>query len=83
MGSCASRACRQTTSGAMLAFAVLVSSHRFINCTPTASNLVSILLEIVEILQIDLQHHDDNIEVHFLSGRVPLLGECLAASFLL
>ena len=41
---------------------------------------VSTLLEIVEILRMDLQHDDDNIEVHFLTGRVPLLGECRRAS---
>ena len=27
-------------------------------------NVVSIMLEIVEILQIDLQQDDDNVEVH-------------------
>ena len=36
---------------------------------------VSTLLEIVEILRIDLDQDDDNIEVHFSTGRVPLLGE--------
>ena len=29
-------------------------------------NVVSIMLEIVEILQIDLQQDDDNVEVHHL-----------------
>ena len=62
MDSCASRACRRTTSGATLAFAVHVSSQRFLNCTPSAFDrydFFSILHEIVEILRIDLQD-DDN-----------------------
>ena len=45
-------------------------------------NVVSTLLEIVDILRIDLQHDDDNIEIHFFTGRVPVLAECLAASSL-
>ena len=45
-------------------------------------NVASALLEIFEIPRIDL-HDDDNLEVHFSTGRVPLLGECLAASSLL
>ena len=31
-------------------------------------SVVSTLLEIVEIHEIDLQHDDDNVEDHFLSG---------------
>ena len=45
-------------------------------------DVVSTLLEIVEILRIDLKHYD-NVEVHFLTGTLPLLGECLAVSSLL
>ena len=32
---------------------------------------VSSLLEIVEVL-LDLQHGDDNVEVHFVTGGAPL-----------
>ena len=46
------------------------------------SMFVSTLFEIVQILRIDLQHDDDNIEVHFFIGRMPILCECLAASSL-
>ena len=46
------------------------------------SKLHAFCLEVVEILRRDLQHDDDNIEVHLLNGRVPFLGECLAASSL-
>ena len=45
-------------------------------------DVVSTLLGIVDILRIDLKH-DDNVEVHFKTGRVALLGECLAVSSLL
>ena len=44
------------------------------------SRVVSTLLEIVETHQIDLELEHDNVEVHFKTGRVLLLGECLAAS---
>ena len=49
----------------MLAFAVV-------------SHFVSTLLEIVEILQPDLEHDDDDDEVHFLTGRVPMLCVCVS-----
>ena len=45
-----------------------------------ASKVVSTLLEIVETHRIDLEPEHDNVEVHFKTGRVLLLGECLAAS---
>ena len=40
------------------------------------ANVTSILLQDVGFHRIDLHDDDDdNIEVHFLPGRVPLLGE--------
>ena len=45
-----------------------------------ASKVVSIVLEIVETNRIDLELEHDSVEVHFETGRVLLLGECLAAS---
>ena len=45
-------------------------------------SFVSTLLKFVGILRIDLQHDDDNIEVHSSTKRVPLLCECFAASSL-
>ena len=46
-------------------------------------NCVSNLLEIVEVHRIDPQHDDDNVEVHFLTWRLPLNCECVSASSLL
>ena len=46
------------------------------------ANVTSIVLQDVGFHRIDL-HDDDSIEVHFLPRRVPLLGECLAASSLM
>ena len=90
LNSCACWACVQTTSGAILAFTVLVFPHRLFNCRPSVFvrstcclNYVSILSEIVEKnLRIDLQRDDEKLEVHFLTERVSLLGECLAAKSL-
>ena len=62
-----------------------VSSHGFLTARLLhlfVPNVVSTLFEVVEILRIDLQHDGDDIEVHFLTWRVPLLCECLAASSL-
>ena len=68
MDGCASPACGRTSSGATLAFAVLVSSLRFLTCTPSdliVPNVVSTLFGIVEIVR--------------TVSKVPLLCECLAA----
>ena len=46
-------------------------------------NVVSILLQIVDIHQIDLQHEDGTVEVHFPTERVHLRCERLSASSLL
>ena len=68
VGSCASRACRRTTSGATLAFEVLVSSHTFLKLHtfcggsfPMFSQLCSSLLK---FFGFDL-HDDDTVEVQF------------------
>ena len=63
MRSGASRARERVTSGAMLAFAILVSSERFQNfsllCDRSKFGLN--FVEIVEIHRIDLQHVVDNV----------------------
>ena len=53
MDSSACRACRQVTSFAVLASAVLVSSVRFV----------------VSKLWLDFQHVDDSVVVHFSTGE--------------
>ena len=83
MDSRAFRGRGRPTARGNLTFAYLVSSHRFLNCAPSVfdrSNFVPTPLDIVEILRIDLQHDDDNVQVHFLPGRLPPDRECLSVS---
>ena len=46
-------------------------------------NVDSIPLGMVEIHRIDIKHEDDNVEVHFFTGRVHLRFEHLSALSLL
>ena len=75
----------RVTSGAMLAFAVLVSSHRFLHYPPSVFDRSRCCLStlLVEIHRIDLHLDDDNVEVHFFTGRLPLDCDCLSVSSLL